>query len=256
MKSFQKKERSRNYMMRLDIKKNKNVIAIIPARGGSKGIPMKNIAFLRGKPLIAHTIEAAKRCRFIDRVVVSTDNRKIAKTAKKYGAEVPFMRPRKFSTDSSPSIDVLKHAVKWLEENEDYKADIVVYMQPTDIFRKDYMLDEVIGRLLANGKLDSVFVGYKTHKNFWRKTSDGYEILAPDIDRSVVRQYKEPIYREDASLVSATRAGLIKKGIKLGKSVDIVINEDFETSIDIHEPFDLWLAEKVLEKREKDGDSK
>lgn len=225
------------------------VIAIIPARGGSKGIKNKNIVKLIDKPLIAYTIQCALKCPLIDRVIVSTDDNKIERVAIKCGAEVPFIRPKGLAKDTSPSIDVLRHAVKWLESETSYSPDIVVYLQPTDIFRTDKLLTEVIRKLINNRKLDTVFAAYPTHKNFWKKTKSGYRLLASGIDQSKVRQHKEPIYREDAGLASATRAKLIKKGIKIGKNVDIVTTENFETSIDIHEPFDIWIASEVLKKR-------
>jgi len=98
--------------------KKQNVVAVIPARGGSKGVPGKNIKLLGGKPLISYVLEAAKKCQLIDRIIVSTDDEQIAEVAKKYGAEVPFMRPAELAEDATPTELVLKHAVEWLEQNE------------------------------------------------------------------------------------------------------------------------------------------
>ncbi|MBI5211975.1 MAG: acylneuraminate cytidylyltransferase family protein [Nitrospirae bacterium] len=223
----------------------KNIVAIIPARGGSKGLPGKHLKPLLGKPLIAYTIDAAKQCALIDRVIVTTDDERIAEVAKKYGAEVPFIRDAELAGDYVPIEPVLKHAVEWLENNENYKTDIVVYLQSTDVFRKKRMIEEVITRLLERDDLDSAFVAYTTHKNFWRKTDGKYVRLAPDINYGP-RQKKEPLYREDTGLACATRASVVKEGKRLGANVDIIPNYDDASSVDIHEEFDLWLAEKIL----------
>jgi len=146
-----------------------NVVAIILARGGSKTLPGKNILPLAGKPLIAYTIKQAKECKLIDRVIVSTDNSEIAEVAKKFGAEVPFIRPAGLSQNHSTTESGLQHAVTWIEENENYKIDVVVFLQPTDVFRSQRMISTVINKLLENENLDSAFIATKTHKNFWRK---------------------------------------------------------------------------------------
>ena len=105
-----------------------NVVAIIPARGGSKGLSSKNICPLMGKPLIQYTVEAAKQSKLVDRVIVSTDSEEIRKVAIEVGAEAPFIRPSHLANDTASSESVLKHTVEWLEDNEDYKTDIVVYL--------------------------------------------------------------------------------------------------------------------------------
>jgi CMP-N,N'-diacetyllegionaminic acid synthase len=223
----------------------KNIVAIIPARGGSKGLPGKHTKLLAGKPLIAYTIQAAKQCNLIDKVIVSTDNEDIAEVAKEYGAEVPFKRPEELATNLAPTEPVLRHAVEWLETNADYRVDIVVFLQPTDIFRKKWMIETVVQRLLDNEDIDSAFVAYKTHKNFWRKVEGEWVRLAPDIAYGP-RQKREALYREDTGLACATRAEFIRQGRRLGDRVDVVINEDDASSIDIHDEFDFWLAEKVI----------
>ena len=110
-------------------------LAIIPARGGSKGVPNKNIKDIAGKPLIAWTIEQAVSSKKIDRVIVSTDCSEIAKIAVKWGAQVPFMRPGELANDTAATEPSLMHAVDWLKENEGYEADAVVLLQATSPFR-------------------------------------------------------------------------------------------------------------------------
>lgn len=231
--------------------KNKKVIAIIPARGGSKGIPGKNVASLAGYPLVAHSIFAAKNSKLIDRVFVSTEDEKIARVAKKYGAEI-VKRPKNLAGDFVPSAPVLKDALEQLEKKENYKPDIVVFLQPTDVFRKRGLIDKVIKKLLKNPKLDSVFAAYPTHKNFWQKEGKNYQRLT-EKGINLVRQKKEPIFREDTGVASAIWAKLVKKGERIGKKVGIVENDDELSFIDIHRPFDLQLAETIIKSLKKEN---
>lgn len=223
-----------------------HVVAVIAARGGSKGLPRKNVRMLAGKPLIAYSVEAAKLSPYVDRVIVTTDDAEIAEVARKFGAETPFMRPPELAQDLTPTEPVLAHAVEWLEREEGYRVDIVVFLQPTDIFRKRSMIDSVVKHLLDDPKLESAFVAYPTHKNFWRKGPEGgFVRLAGDLVYGP-RQTREPLYREDTGIACATRATLIKQGKRLGERVVIVPNADEASSIDIHTEFDFFLAEKVL----------
>ena len=227
-----------------------HVVAIIPARGGSKGLPGKNVRPLAGKPLIAYSIEAAKSSVYVDRVLVSTDDSEIARVATQYGAEVPFLRPAELAQDLTPTEPVLKHAVEWLEANEGYRADIVLFLQPTDIFRKRSMIDGVIKALVEDARVDSAFVAHPTHKHFWRKNGLGYIRLAADMTYGP-RQTREPLYREDTGLALATRAALIKQGRRIGEHVVIIPNADEASSIDIHTDFDFWLAERAILERKR-----
>ena len=223
----------------------KHTVAVIPARGGSKGLPRKNLRPLAGKPLIAHTIEAARASSYVDRVIVSTEDKEIAEVSRQWGAEVPFLRPKELAEDLTPTEPVLKHALEWLEKVEGYQVDIVLFLQPTDIFRKRFMIDGAIKRLLDDDALDSVFVAYPTHKNFWRKMDGQWVRLAPDLIYGP-RQTREPLYREDTGFACATRAEVIRQGKRVGEKVDIITNDDEASFIDIHDEFDFWLAEKVL----------
>lgn len=225
--------------------KKKKIIAIIPARGGSKGIPRKNIRILAGKPLIAHTILAAKNSKLIKRIFVSTEDEEIAKISQQYGAEI-IKRPKKLAGDYVPSAPVLKNAIKQLEKKENYQPEIVVYLQPTDIFRPKGIIDKAIKKLLEKPQLDSIFAVYPTHKNFWQKTQKNYKRLNKK-GIKLVRQAKEPIFREDTGLVSVVRANLAKKGKRIGKKIEIIENNDPLSFIDIHDKFDLWLAEIIIE---------
>lgn len=131
------------------------ILGVITARGGSKGIPGKNIKDLCGKPLIAYTIEAAQESGIFDRIILSTDDKKIANVAKSYGIEVPFMRPSGLAQDGTPHLPVLQHAVSWLKDNQNYWSDAVMLLQPTAPLRQPQHIKEVI-KLFSEKSADSV----------------------------------------------------------------------------------------------------
>ncbi len=133
----------------------KKILGVITARGGSKGIPGKNIKELAGKPLIAYTIEVAHASGIFDRVIISTDDEKIAEAAKAYGCEVPFMRPTELAADATPHISVLQHAVKSLRDIENYMPDMVMILQPTAPFRTAKHIKESVALMETSGA-DSV----------------------------------------------------------------------------------------------------
>ena len=223
-----------------------NTIAIMGARGGSKGLPRKNVLPVGGKPLIAHTIEHAKASGVCDVVLISTEDPEIAEIALQYGAQV-IMRPPELAGDRVAAEPMVQHALATYEAEHGIEFDIVVYLQVTDLFRKPEIIRECVERLAANPDLDSVFSAYETHKNFWRRSADGgyVRVWRPDLDYGP-RQTEEHLYREDTGVACATRAPITRSGRRIGPRVDLVITEDFRTSIDIHSAFDLWLADKVL----------
>jgi CMP-N,N'-diacetyllegionaminic acid synthase len=136
--------------------KRTEILALIPARGGSKSIPRKNILPVAGKPLIAYSIEQARAARHITRVIVSTDDEEIALVADEHGAEIPFMRPAEFAQELSPDIDVFRHALTWLRDRETYVPELVVHLRPTGPVRRVELIDEAIERMLAHPEADSL----------------------------------------------------------------------------------------------------
>jgi N-acylneuraminate cytidylyltransferase len=221
------------------------VVAIIPARGGSRGLPGKHLRLLAGKPLLAYAVEPAVACAAIDRVIVTTDSDEIAAAARALGAEAPFLRPAALADDAATTEAALQHAVLWLDEHEGYRADIVVFLTCTAVFRRAGWLDEAVSRLTADPGLDTVFVGLLTHKHYWRKVDGRFVRLAPDMGYGS-RQTREPLYREETPTACATRADLIRAGRRVGPNVDIIATDDDRVLLDVHSDFDLWLAEKVL----------
>ncbi|MFZ5639688.1 MAG: cytidylyltransferase domain-containing protein [Bacillota bacterium] len=144
--------------------KGKRILGLIPARGGSKGLPGKNIRPMLGKPLIAWTIGQALACKYLDKVIVSTDDEKIADTAKKYGADVPFFRPEELATDEARSVDVIFHALDFFKQ-QNYEFDYVVLLQPTSPLRTTNDIDRSIISLIENDdRADSLIsVGELSH---------------------------------------------------------------------------------------------
>ncbi|HXD12303.1 MAG TPA: acylneuraminate cytidylyltransferase family protein, partial [Anaerolineales bacterium] len=132
------------------------ILALIPARGGSKGIPRKNIRSFAGFPLIAWSIAAGLQSRSISRVIVSTDDEEIAGVARQYGAEVPFLRPREIAQDRTTDLPVFEHALKWLEDIEAYKPSIVVQLRPTSPIRPVDCVDSAVRILVEHENADSV----------------------------------------------------------------------------------------------------
>lgn len=138
------------------VAKHAEVLAIIPARGGSKGIPHKNIKKFAGYPLIAWSIAAAKQSASVTRTIVSTDDEEIARVAREWGAETPFLRPAEFATDQSLDLPVFRHALEWLKENEGYEPDIVVQLRPTSPVRPVNLVDDAVRLLTDHPEADSV----------------------------------------------------------------------------------------------------
>jgi len=230
------------------------ILALIPARGGSKGIPRKNIIDLCGKPLIAYSIEQAIASRWINRVVVSTDDEEIAGVSKKYGAEAPFMRPAEYAGDFSPDIDVFKHALKWFETNEGYVPDIVVHLRPTCPVREVVRIDEAIELFVNTPEADSlrsVSVPIQTPYKMWRIV-DGFMkplLELPGIDEpyNQPRQSLPEVYSQTPYL-DIVRANVISnKGKMTGtRIIPYIINEVW---VDIDYPEDLKEVEQLILKK-------
>ena len=221
------------------------VLAILPARGGSKGLPRKNVLPIAGKPLIAYSVEAAKSSPLVTRVIVSTDDEEIAAVSRQYGADVPFMRPAELAVDTAPTEPVLQHALAFVEEIEGQRVDAVLFLQPTDIFRSRRIVHQVVERLLNDPSLDTVFAGFPTHKNYWRKQEGRWIKLAADIAYGP-RQHREKLYTEHTGIACASRASVIRAGRRIGDTVDIVAYPDDAVFIDVESELTRWLADRVI----------
>ena len=222
-------------------------ISIIPARGGSKEIPRKNIKLFQGKPLIAHTIESAKSSKCVDRVFVSTDDEEIANISKSFGAEV-IMRPEQFATDTSPSEDALIHVVETLESNFTLDINFVVFLQATSPLRSEGLIDNCFDKLMLQGGDSLVSVYFET-MFYWReKNGEGKSIH--DFRVRPMRQdvkKEEKIYRENGSLYIMRRDILMKEKNRLGGKI-ILYPMKYEDTFEIDSEFDFWLLDKIAER--------
>ncbi|RJP47715.1 MAG: acylneuraminate cytidylyltransferase [Anaerolineaceae bacterium] len=217
------------------------VLALIPARGGSKGIPRKNIRNFAGYPLIAWSIAAAKQAASVTRVIVSTDDEEIAAVARQFGAETPFLRPAEHAQDNTTDLPVFVHALKWLDENEGYRPDVVVQLRPTSPIRPRGLVDKAIEILLAHPDADSVrgvvSAGQNPHK-MWRLTDENspmknlLDVEGIDEPYNAPRQILPPVYWQ-AGHIDAIRAATILNGSMSGKNIyPLIIDSVFTVDID------------------------
>jgi CMP-N,N'-diacetyllegionaminic acid synthase len=227
------------------------ILAIIPARGGSKGIPNKNIVPLGDKPLIGYVIETAISSRYINKIVVSTDDGMIAQTARRFGAEVPFMRPSEMAQDASPVMPAIHHAVDWLAEREDYRPDILVLLQPTSPFIEKEQIDKAIEMLLADPTADAVTTVIETPHNFHPYNireikNDGSVVffMPEEHDRYPTRQTKPKFYAFGNFYVFRYKTLIEYRSLYGKRCLPMVI--DSMTAFDINYPFDLMVAESIL----------
>jgi len=218
------------------------VLALIPARGGSKGIPRKNIRDFSGYPLIAWSIAAAKQAELVTRVVVSTDDEEIAAVAREWGAETPFLRPAQFAEDKTTDLPVFVHALEWLAENENYRPDVVVQLRPTSPIRPVRLVDDAVRILLQNAEADSVRgvvpAGQNPHK-MWRLAEGGsgpmQNLLAVEgIEEpyNAPRQILPDIHWQTGH-IDAIRSAVILGGSMSGKNIyPILIDPDYTVDLD------------------------
>ena len=229
------------------------VICIIPARGGSKGLKLKNLRKVDGKPLLYYPINAAIKSKACDTVFVSTDSKKIADAAKKLGAEVPFLRKAKFSEDLTTTEATLQNALLEYEEYVGKKFDICVFLTCTNIFRKVEWIKLAVNELKKNSKLDSVFSVHHLYKHFWHYKKNKPEKVLSWMKEYTSRQIAPKLFREDTGITCATRAKFWRKGKRIGNNVKFIINKDSITGLDIHNEMDLEIAKAALKylKRKK-----
>ena len=231
--------------------KNLSVICIICARGGSKGIKNKNLQNLNGKPLIYYPINDALKTKMIDEIIVSTDDKDIARFALKYGAKVPFIRPKSLAGDLSTTEEGLKHALLTYEKQTNQKFDLGVFIGATDIFRDFNWIKKGIELLNKKKKLESVFSGHITHKNFWEKKNSKWIRLKKWMAKYSSRQIRRKIIREDTALTCVSRAELWRKGKRIGNNVEIIENNDVLTGLEIHDSKDLKIVETLFKMKLK-----
>lgn len=228
------------------------VLGIIPARSGSKRVPKKNIRLLAGKPLIGYTLEAALQSKYIERLVVSTDDKEIAGISVKYGAEAPFLRPYDLSADDAPDQPVFKHALDWLKKNDNYIPDVVLNLRPTTPFKTAQIIDMVVEKIRdANADIVRTMTAVNgVHHPYWMyRLSDDGEVSSfvdgIDLNDYYQSQLLPWVYRING-VVDAYRTKVIESGNILNNHNmrAVVISE--EESIDIDTEFDFILCEHIF----------
>ncbi len=236
---------------------SEKVLGVITARGGSKGIPGKNIKPFFGKPLIAYTIEAAITSGVFDKLILSTDDKEIAGVAKKFGCDAPFIRPAELAGDNTPHLSVIQHAVRWLKENEKYEPDYVMILQPTSPLRRPEHIKESVDLMLKYRSDSVVRVSpvpghYNPQWQFVLGEGNALKIFTGGPFRDIIkrRQDLSTTYAKNGSIFLIKTANLFDNRPSLyGDDVRAyVMDEKFSTNIDT--PGD-WSATEEIFKQEK-----
>jgi len=233
-----------------------NVLAVVPARGGSKGIPRKNLQLLAGKPLVAHAIDVGRRASLVTRVLCSTEDEEIASVAREAGAEVPFLRPAELAQDGSEDWPVFVHALDWLDQQEGWRPDLIVNLRPTSPLRTPRHVDDAIRLLLETGadSVKAVCLARQHPHKMWLRQPDGCiePFLktpmrlerGPDVPRAEL----DDVYWQNG-VVDVTRPEVIfEQKVMIGRRVAGLVTE-LADSIDIDTPLDLAMAELLLARR-------
>ena len=222
-----------------------SVLAIIPVRGkdaeGSDGPVM-----LAAKPLIAYTIEAAKSCSLVTRLVVSTDSPSVQQLAIELGAEAPFVRPADLAAPGVTLDRVLQHCLEWMVDNAAFAPDIVVTLEVAHPLRPVGLIEQVVGSIVEQG-LDTVFAAFEEHHAFWAPDDHG-ELRRVGTQESTTRDALMPLYREMAGLAVATRGAVLRDLGRFGERIGVVPLRDPATAVDTQDPAGLLLAEVFMSK--------
>lgn len=230
------------------------VLGITLARGGSKGIPKKNMALIAGKPLLDYSFEEAKKSKYIDRYILSTDDYEIASYAKQKGIDVPFIRPEYLSTDTASSADALKHAVEFCESESNIKYDLIVELMATNPFKKAKDIDNCI-QLFFQNDVDSVIGVSKLeehHPARIKKLENGFikdfEVPETSSRRQDLRPYA---YIRNGSIYAMSRDKLINENYRYGGEKSLAYIMEPPANINIDSKWDLLLADLILKEFKK-----
>ena len=223
------------------------IIAVIPARIGSKGIPKKNIQLIGKKPLIQYSIESAKKSKVFDKILVSTDSKQIAKVAKSLGAEVPFIRPKRISGSYASVKDVIKHTVNFLAKNQSYFPDIITILQPTSPFRDIKIIKKSISSLQKT-KATSVITVSELKKHPYKSFSYNKNFLKPfkkDFEKYESRQKIPKLFYHTGSVYSIWTKNLKKYNSIFGPRIKPIKTSGI-LNIDIDDSYDLEMARLLI----------
>ena len=229
---------------------NKNVFAVIPARGGSKGIPQKNMYPVCGLPLICHTIRSAKNSKLITHLIVSTDDLKISAVAKEYGVDVPFIRPEHLATDQALAVDVMRHAIEVEEKRLHLRFDYIVMLQPTSPLKTGEDIDDAIAKLIQTNcdtVVTMVDVGANHPARMYRIKDDRLVSIMEEGIAMRPRQELPPIYIRNGAVYAFRRNVIDDYGALIGKDVRPLVMTP-ERSVNIDDYSDLLIAEYFISK--------
>lgn len=230
-----------------------SILCTICARGGSKGVPHKNIRILLDKPLIAYTIEQAKQCRYIDRIAVSTDSAEIAGIARQYGAEIPYLRPGHLATDNAPKLPVLQHIVRHYIDCLGFMPDYVIDLDPTSPLRTVEDIEKCINVIRNDREYDSVITGYRSNKNPYFNmveiNKDGFAYLSKSLEGNITRRQDAPaVYAMNASVYAWKTSVLLEQQAIISGRLKFVEMPE-ERSVDIDSETDFKLVELLMKER-------
>jgi CMP-N,N'-diacetyllegionaminic acid synthase len=234
---------------------NQKILAVIPARGGSKGVPRKNIRLLGDHPLIAYTIQTALAVqKKLHRVIVSTDDEEIASIARHYGADVPFMRPVELGADNARMVPVLQHAVRFIEDQDHIHMDWVLLLQPTTPFRAVEDIQAAI-RLAQAGGCDSVISVvqvFHVHPILMKRIENDQLLPFSTEEKEGTRRqdYQPPAYMRNGAIYLTRRDELINNDSIWGKTIRPYVMPE-ERSVNIDNEIDFLIAEQMLLKRQR-----
>jgi N-acylneuraminate cytidylyltransferase len=229
------------------------------ARGGSKGLPGKNIRSLAGKPLLAHAIEIARQVAMLDRIIVSTDSPEIATIARQYGAEVPFLRPAELAQDDSPELLAWRHAIRTLEETDGRKIDVLVSIPATAPLRTPGDVEKCIRTLLENDDADAVITAASADANPYFNMiviEQGYARIAAKAEQLFRRRQDAPVVYDVASVAYAVRPAFVFSTMVLLSGKVKVVQIPRERSLDIDDEVDFAFAEFMMERRTRSASGK
>jgi len=232
---------------------NTKILGIIPARGGSKGIPHKNIYLLNGNPLISYTILSSLKSKRLSRVIVSTDSYKIAEVSRKYGADIPFMRPAELATDDALAIDVIKHALQEMETIDRVRYDYVVMLQPTTPLKKADDIDQVVDKLINTGcdtVVSMVDVGANHPARMYTIEKDRLVSVIEEGITMRPRQELPHIYIRNGAVYACHRDVIFDHNTLIGPDCRPFVMPT-ERSVNIDDISDVYLAEYYLKQSPK-----
>jgi CMP-N,N'-diacetyllegionaminic acid synthase len=233
----------------------KRLLAIIPARGGSKRLPRKNILYLEGKPLIAWTIKAALKSKYIDRVVVSTDDDEIAEISKKYGADVPFIRPDELSTDEASSVDTIIYTLdKLKQQNDNYHY--IVLLQPTSPLRTYKHINNAVKIMQGSKALSVISVAEATHNSIWCNQLGDNNDLSEFINLGYKNKRSQDLPKQyclNGAIYLCEVSSFIKQHGFFLENRCCAFEMDKESSIDIDDKIDFQLAEVLINNIQNTG---